>query len=161
MSIQVRRLETLAPLCFLLLTGCSKKEPVAPGPGASWSVNGQRYESSQVLANVQSNEVGVDIRQPFSTPTSNGSVVVFTLRVPRQIGSYSLSAANSRAQASYMEYTTGGQGVDFYVGSSGTVTVSELSANSISGTFTFTGNGFQHPQVSKTISAGKFKALVP
>ena len=161
MSIQVRHLGALAPLCFLLLSSCSKKEATAPGPGASWSVNGQDYESTQVQADVQNNEVEVNIRQQFSTATSNGSFVVFTLRVPRQTGTYSLSAANSQAQASYMEYTTDGKGIDFYVGSSGTVTISDLAANSITGTFTFTGNGFQHPQVTKTVNAGKFKAFVP
>ena len=69
--------------------------------------------------------------------------------MPKRIGTYALSNNNGTASASYGD--TGALCLD----TTGTITVSNVTATSITGTFSFTGaNPFSSANNTKTITNG-------
>lgn len=158
-NIATRALSASALGLLLLTAACSKDKETQPTPSGTWQVDGQAQSSSNVLVNDQNGQLEIDIWQNFSSSTSNGSAVVCTLYVPRQIGTFSLTGTSARA--SYADHSGTGQSGDLYIGNRGSITVSSLANGYVSGTFTFSGPGFQNPQLTKTITAGKFTARLP
>lgn len=155
-NVFTRALPASALGLLLLTASCSEKENTDPTPAATWQVNGQTQSASNVLANDQNGQLEIDIWQNFSSSTSNGSAIVCTLYVPRQVGTFNLTGTSARASYSVPSGT--GQSGDLYIGNQGNITVSSLANGYVSGTFTFSGPGFQNPQLTKTITAGKFTA---
>jgi len=161
-NIATRALSASALGLLLLTTACSKEKETQPTPSGTWQVDGQAQSSSNVLVNDQNGQNGqleIDIWQNFSSSTSNGSAVVCTLYVPRQTGTFSLTGASARA--SYADHSGPGQSGDLYIGNRGSITILSLANGYVSGTFTFSGPGFQNPQLTKTITVGKFTAKLP
>ena len=157
--ITIRTLAASALGLLLLTTACSKDKETQPTPAATWQVDGQSQSASNILVNDQGGQLEIDIWQNFSSSAGNGSSIVCTLYVPRQVGTFNLTGTVARA--SYTPQSGTSQSGDLYIANQGSITVSSLANGYVSGTFTFSGPGLQNPQLTKTITAGKFTAKLP
>jgi|GEM_PF-6834585 len=145
---------------LVLLAACSKDKP-APTPAGSWQVDGQPQQSDRVSITLGTPALNPDvvtiaIWQNFNTTTSTGSAVVLTMNVPQRPGTYSLAGTRAPASAAYSDYSSAGSGNGLYPAVSGSIAISTLTSNSISGTFTFTGAELFNSQHTKQITNGQF-----
>ncbi|RFP67039.1 hypothetical protein D0N36_00710 [Hymenobacter lapidiphilus] len=154
---------TAAPLCVLLaLTACSKRTDAYPQPAvvARWTIDGQ--ERTSILARAETNfdKVNVYIYQNSMGPNSSGTQVAVSLSLPKSIGTYAIGT-NSQTQATFIDLgTSTGPNGEPYTAETGSVTISTLTATSVSGTFTLTGRGYLNKQLTKTVTNGKFTATL-
>ena len=147
---------------LLALSACSKHDDASPEPPvvASWVIDGQERTSVLARAEVNVDKVAVYIYQNFASSSSKGSAVTVTLFVPNRVGTYTI-APNSQVSASFMDFDTStGNSQDSYSADAGTITISALTATTISGTFNLTGKGYLNKQVTKSLTSGKFKAAL-
>ncbi|NVO33171.1 hypothetical protein [Hymenobacter lapidiphilus] len=163
MHPSLRFYATVAPLCVLLaLTACSKRNDAYPQPAvvASWTIDGQ--ERTSILARAETNfdKVNVYIYQNTMGPNSSGTQVAVSLSMPKSIGTHAIGT-NSQAQATFIDLgTSTGPNGEPYTAESSSVTISTLTATSVSGTFTLTGRGYLNKQLTKTVTNGKFIATL-
>ncbi|MFD2787665.1 DUF6252 family protein [Hymenobacter rubripertinctus] len=163
MPTSFHRCTIFAPIGVLLaLTACSKHNDASPEPPvvASWIIDGQERTSILARAEVSNDEVDVYIYQNFAGPSSKGSTVTVTLFAPKRVGTYVIGPS-SQARASFTHLDTStGNNRDSYSAEGGSITISTLTATTISGTFNLTGKGYLNKQSTKSLTGGKFKALL-
>ncbi|SDX79393.1 hypothetical protein [Hymenobacter psychrophilus] len=163
MHTSLRFYAATAPLCALLaLTACSKRNDAIPQQPvlASWTMDGQERTSTNTRAETSFDKVDVYIYQNFMTPNSNGTEVTVSLYIPKQIGTYTIGP-NSQARANFIDLDTStGVNKESYTAEAGSITISTLTATSVSGTFTLTGTGYLNKQLTKSLTNGKFTAAL-
>ena len=145
---------------LLLATACSK-DKATPAPASSWQVERQAQQSDKVVVEMGTpalnpNMLTVSIWQNSSTASANSSAVVLTLFVPNRVGTYSLGGTTTKASASYADYLSPGSGSNLYAATSGSITISSLTSNSVAGTFAFTGAELFNTSHTKQIIGGQF-----
>lgn len=123
-------------LALAALAACSSKDDAAPTvilppTGVSWTVDGTGEKASAGQNSVSANTL--EFTTAYSvTATSGGSISII---VPAVIGTYGVSIASNTTQAIYQYKGTGSAQV--YLGTSGTITVTNVTATKASGTFSF------------------------
>ncbi|NML65822.1 hypothetical protein HHL22_11465 [Hymenobacter sp. RP-2-7] len=145
---------------MLLATACSK-DKATPAPANSWQVDGQAQQAAKVTVEVgtpamNAGMLTIHIWQDISNANSTGSAVAVYLFVPNRVGTYSLTAASTSASAGYSDYVSPGAGSNLYEATSGSVTITALTSNSVTGTFTFTAAEVFTPQHTRQITNGQF-----
>lgn len=153
MAFRLRHLRTYATLLALTsLAACSSKNdptPAADAAGMSWTVDGSNVTAIMTDKTVSADDIKLD----GATGTISGSTVV-ELTMPKKVGTYDLASGSTNAIAIYaIGNTSSGTG---YFATSGTITVSNLSATNVTGTFTFKGEELGGTKPAKTITNGKF-----
>lgn len=161
MPTLLQRAHTLTVLGALLLLAACSKDKSTPTPVSSWQVDGQLLQAEKITVEVgtptyNANTITISIWQDISTATSTGSAVALTLRVPNRVGTYSLPGTNTDVNAGYSDYVTPGQGSNLYEATSGSITISALTSNSVAGTFSFVGAELFNKQHTKRITDGQF-----
>lgn len=142
-------------LAIIFLAACSKKDDPTPTPGISWTVDGSDMKVGAVTTPVSGTVIQLTGYRSTTTSTSSTSAAIIFLTMPKKVGTYALSNNNGTASASY-----GDNGV-LYLDTTGTITVSNLTATSITGTFAFTGaSSSSSPNSTKTITNGQFNVLL-
>lgn len=163
MHTSLRFYVTAAPLCGLLaLTACSKNNDPYPQPPvvASWTIDGQEHTSISARAETSFDKVNVYIYQNFAGPNSSGTQVAVSLSLPKSTGTYTIGT-NSQVQASFTDLgTSTGPNGEPYTAEAGSISISTLTATSVSGTFTLMGKGYLNKQLTKTVTNGKFTATL-
>ena len=152
------RLATLAFAASLLaLTACSKDDdssaPTQPGV-ASWILEGQKLTSSTGYGDINFDRLDIYIYQEVTISNSKGVGLNLELHVPMKVGTYTIGS-NSIANARFADPNTY-IGIDPYSADAGYVTVSTLTASTVSGTFAFTGKSLRNNQLTKRVTDGKF-----
>ncbi|RZK23834.1 MAG: hypothetical protein EOO56_03685 [Hymenobacter sp.] len=166
----MKKLFLLLPLLAGLLAACSATEaedpaPAAPKHAVGWAVDGSTVTTEYWVSGGGGNQswkipgtvvVHVEGRSPgIGNPTA-----AVMLEVPPAVGTYLFAPAS----ASWATYTAGG--VKYYAGTApgystgavlggGTITVTEYTASSIMGTFSFTAVD-PVTGTTKTVVGGKF-----
>ena len=148
-----RRVVTL--LALILLAACSKKDETTPTPGISWTVDGSDIKVGAIATPVSATIIQLTGYRSVTTSTSTSNTATISLIMPKSIGTYTLSNNKGAASASYGDSGT------LYLDTTGTITVSSLTATSITGTFSFSGaNPFSTPNSTKSITNGQFNVLL-
>lgn len=138
-----------------LFSSCSDDsddQPATPAVGVSWTVDGSNVTASQVQKTV--NATDIDITAAAGSATSASLI---SLVVPKTVGTYTINST-SVADADFT--TSTGTTAGFYNATSGTITVTSLTATNIIGTFSFTGTATLSGTGTKTISNGKFNVAL-
>jgi hypothetical protein len=152
-------LRLAAPVVLLTsLVACSSKknDPVAPIilAGVTWTVDGASYVAANIqrTSTINTFEFAGSITR--STTDSKGVDITF----PKAVGTYDIPGTGASAvQAIYLEVGPTAGTAAGYVGTSGTITVTNVTASNISGTFSFTGlDSHAGPGATKSISNGTF-----
>jgi len=134
---------------IIFLAACSKKDNPTPNPGISWTVDGSDMKVSAIATPVPATIIQLTGYRSVTTSTSTTSAATISLTMPKRIGTYALSNNNGTASASY------GDSGALYLDTTGTITVSNVTATSITSTFSFTGaNPFSSANNTKTITNG-------
>ena len=152
-------LRAVALASMVILGACSKKDDGGSTPATTyattWTADGKNY-SGTGTGTLNGNTLLITAVQSSSS-TENYSI---GLTVPATVGTYNL--ANTTSSATYIA-TTGGTTTSYAAspalsGTSGTVTVSTLSATEIIGTFSFTASTLpgSGTTATKAVSNGKF-----
>jgi hypothetical protein len=134
-------------LVLTSLIACSKKDAEPEYFGTSWTADGQETKTG---GNTQVNaaDIYISVNQAGVGSTTTPGLYLI---IPKRVGTYDLAVSSNGAQASY---TTDKQ---LYISTSGTITVTTLTATALKGTFNFTGTEkFSTPSTTKTITNGKF-----
>ncbi|OWP64937.1 hypothetical protein CDA63_00850 [Hymenobacter amundsenii] len=127
---------------------------------ASWVIDGQERTSILTRAEVSNDKVDVYIYQNFAGPSAKGSTVTVTLFIPKRAGTYAIGP-NSLASGSFIDLDTStGNNKDGYAADTGSITISTLTATTVSGTFNLTGKGYINKQSTKSLTNGKFTATL-
>lgn len=155
-TILSRYFRHLAPLlAIIFLAACSKKDSPTPTPGISWTVDGSDMKVGAVTTPVSGTVIQLTGYRSTTTSTSSTSAATISLTMPKKVGTYAMSNNNGTASASY------GDNGALYLDTTGTITVSNLTATSITGTFSFSGaNPFSSPNSTKIITNGQFNVLL-
>ena len=154
-ALLARPLRLAAVLLYLTaLAACSKKEDAGPAPGISWTLNGSDERVSAVSSPVSATSVELIGYRLTSTATSSSTTAVIFLTMPKKIGTYTLKNNNGAATAEY------GGDEQLYLDTTGTITVTDLTATTITGTFSFTGADTLSPGSTRTITNGQFSVAL-
>lgn len=147
-----------------LLTTCSKKDPApAPAPqpmGVSWTVNGTPVKTSTGRFSFRTSG-GVSTAS-LSVSLSDLSALELVLPDPLVEGTYALAGGlNSTTLAVYVVPAVTPSWLRYYYrATSGSITITKVSNNTVSGTFAFsgscTGNGICPGNAPLTIANGNF-----
>ncbi|OUJ74251.1 hypothetical protein [Hymenobacter crusticola] len=135
-------------LVLTSLIACSKKDAEPEYVGTSWTADGKETKIPGGSTQVNASTIDLSINQAGvgNGPVSDGLYLV----IPKSVGTYDLATSRNGAQASYASDK-------LYTATSGTITVTTLTATTLKGTFTFTGTDkFSTPSTTKTITNGKF-----
>ena len=159
MPASLRLLQLAASVVLLTsLAACSSKknDPVVPTavPGVSWTVDGATY----IAANIQKTSTPSTFEFAGSITRSTTDSKGVDITFPKALGTYAIPGTGASAvQAVYLLVGPTAGTATGYVGTSGTITVSTLTATNISGTFSFTGLDSQGGTgATKAISNGTF-----
>jgi hypothetical protein len=165
----MKKLFLLLPVLAGLLAACSttKTEDPAPAPkhAVGWAVDNKaittQYWVSGSGGNISWTMPGqVVVHVEGRNPDTGATTDAVMLEVPPAVGTYSFMPSS----ASWATYTVGG--VKYYAGTgpgygataslgSGTIIVTEYTASSITGTFSFTAVD-PASGATKTVTGGKF-----
>jgi hypothetical protein len=155
-SLPLRRFA--APVVLLTsLVACSEKStPVAPSipAGVVWTVDVDNYSTLNIQKTSTANTFEFAGSVTRSSTDSKGIDITF----PKAVGTYAIPGSGASAVTAIYVVVgpTAGAGAG-YVGTSGTLTVTKLTATNITGTFSFTGvDSHGGPGATKTISNGTF-----
>jgi hypothetical protein len=139
----------------VLFGSCKKDSDDNPGAGNgtfSLTVDGATWSASLSVQAVNSN--GIINVTGSDSQAKQAAVVLYGVTAP---GTYQIGLASP---SNMLRWTEGINPADTYTANgaigSGTITVTELTASKIKGTFSFT--GFNTSQSSKTITNGQFEA---
>jgi hypothetical protein len=146
-----------------LATACSDDSKSAPTPtpppnpttteGMSWTVAGSTVTANSYQPNVS----GTDIILTGSAISSTAFSSV-TLTLPLQAGTYNLATVGSAVKAVYVAGTGNTNGTAYYA-TSGTATITSVTATKLVGTFSFSGTD-ANGTGSQSISNGKFNVTL-
>lgn len=152
------------PIGFVVLglAGCSKATPEpAPKPTpytVSWTAEAGEITTQSYLTGTGSGRPAVTVRVGGRVYSSGTITTDIQMEVPPAVGTYTFgpsSPAWATYQAGSPKYYAGvAPGIAAAVGS-GSITVTEFTGHSISGTFSFTAVD-PNSGATKTISNGKF-----
>lgn len=147
--------KVIALLALAALTACSDSDSDTPAPtkGMSWTVNGSVTTANSYQPNVS----GTDIILTGSS-ISSAAFSSVTLTLPLQAGTYNLATVGSDVKAVYVAGTGNTNGTAYYA-TSGTATITSVTATTCVGTFSFSGTDV-NGTASKTISSGKFDVML-
>jgi hypothetical protein len=160
MSFQLRSLCAVATVLALSsLAGCSsKKDDATPTPnnsspvGVTWTVDGTSITATSIQKSTTGNNF--EFAGSYTVSTTNSKGVDITL--PKAVGTYAIPGSGATAvQAIYLAVGTGAPAA--YIATTGTVTVTSLTATNIIGTFSFTGtDSFNGTSTTKSVTNGTF-----
>ena len=148
-------------LLFLIM-GCSKKEnssPTSPNTTTAGTmtakVNGADWNANTGVVGTYENNIFTVTGQasPGGTQSEQIQIIVQGITAP---GTFALSMFGNTGR---MSVATSQTNITTYLtldNNAGTVTVTELSANSAKGTFSFTAKNANNPGEVKTIENGSF-----
>ena len=133
-------------LAILTLASC-KKSSSSPVPSQSISLkfNGTQKSSSTVVASLYTSESTLQVLGTF------GSEGVSLMIQNPKVGTF--DASNGSVVASY---SSGADLADTYLADNGTITITSMTSEAVSGTFQFTGTN--QSNVTGTVTEGKFSA---
>ncbi len=146
----------LLVLTTLAACSSSKKDDPTPNPaGMSWTVDGTAVSTTTLQSQKGSTTISV-----AGTEIGNNTLFL-ALEIPNAVGTYPFGPT-SAAAATYST-NTGSTPAAYYAGATGsgtvtgagTILVTALTTNNITGTFTFTGIN-ANTGASKSISSGTF-----
>ncbi|RZK14708.1 MAG: hypothetical protein EOO56_24370 [Hymenobacter sp.] len=150
----------LVPISLVVLGACAQKKddatPVVATTGFSWTADNTNYTSTTATATIQGNNINLD-----GTMISGGDTNGITLSVPAAVGTYNTAGASTAVNYSMFYAIMSNNTPTLYMASnggnigSGTVTITTLSATTVVGTFSFTGQTISGP-ATKTVTNGKF-----
>ena len=146
-------------LALTVLAACSsniKDDPKPPTTGMSWTVDGAAVSTTNLQSQKSSTTVSV-----AGTITNGSAVTYMGLEVPNVVGTHTFGPS-SAAAATYST-NTGSTAAVYFAGASGggtvtgagTIVVTALTTNTITGSFTFTGIN-PNTGASKSITSGTF-----
>lgn len=144
-------------LALTSLAACSSKKddatPATTPTGVSWTVDGNNVTAANIQKTTSGNNF--EFAGSYTTSTTNSSGVDIT--VPKVVGTYAIPGSGATAiQALYLLVTPNTSPAVYYA-TSGTVTVTSVTATNIVGTFTFSGTDtFTGTPLTKSITNGKF-----
>jgi len=145
-----------------ILSACSDSDTEQILGSFSATVNGSTWEASMIGSGAvfsDGNIVITGIKGGLNGETSQS----ITLSVFGNVtGTYQLNPMTLTTQAAFTYATNLSSTAtlaDTYIGTTGTVTITEISDNKISGTFNFNSATAAVPPVSATITNGKFENL--
>lgn len=152
MSFAARFCRALAPTSLLLMTllaGCARHDPAPAEPQVlTWTVDGQAMTTLSAQQ-IPHGPTGSTLEVNGAGAAAQGGYSV-TLYLPKRVGTYALTPTNADVYAAY-------SGDGLYRSTSGSITVSSLTATAIKGTFFFTGTrDFGPVPQTKTITKGTF-----
>jgi len=149
----------LIPLsCILLLTACDKKEDTQQtnnNPGSTTTSFSGTMHDTAFTADYFQNAYPGPLLQLYANETSSNRSVTLTLDT-KDMGTHTMTTVLNGTSASCQA----GGGLGFYSihGSGhGSITISASSANSVSGTFSFTGYNFAG--TDSVIVSGQFNNM--
>ena len=160
MMFSIRSFRAAATVLALTsLAACSsKKDDATPAAtttpaGVTWTVDGTNVTAANIQKSTSGNNF--EFAGSLTTSTTNSSGVDIT--VPKTVGTYAIPGSGATAiQALYLLVTPTTSPAVYYA-TSGSVTVTSVTATNIVGTFTFTGSDtFTGTTLTKTITNGKF-----
>ena len=158
MALRLTSLRAAAALLALSsLVACSKKSddpavPVTP-VGMSWTADGAAVTAASTQKSVSSTRY--TFTGSFASAAGSSSV---QLQMPNAAGTY-LIAAGGNASALYSASV--GTTATLYASTSGTITVTSVTATNVTGTFDFVGrDAFGGTTNTKTVSNGKFNIVL-
>lgn len=161
MTLRLNFVCTATFLACVSLAACSSsKDAPAPAPapapanplGMSWTVDG----SSLTAASTQRTVTATEIELAGTAGSTTASLAYLSLTIPKSVGVHRITGT-SNAAALYS--ITSGTGT-VYLATTGTITVTGLTATSATGTFAFTAASVLTPATTKTISAGTFNVAL-
>lgn len=156
-----RTFATAFTAALLAVTACSKKNQPEPTVSASWVIDGKERTAINVLAE-DNGFGGIDLHiyQRISTPSVRGSMVTVTLYLPKKVGTYTIGSSPD-VRGHFIDLDANdGPSKGSYTADAGSITISTLTATTMSGTFTLSGKGFNNDKLRCSITNGKFQAAV-
>ena len=147
---------SLLALTNLAACSSSKKDDPTPTVGMSWTVDG----SAVTTTTLQSQKFASTISVAGTVPAA-ANPAYLSLEFPNAVGTYTFSPT-SQASGSYT--ASGNAAAAYYAGANpgsgtvtgaGTIVVTALTANNVTGTFTFTGIN-ANTGAAKSITNGTF-----
>jgi hypothetical protein len=137
-------------LAFLILTlsACKKNSSENPStaPGISLKFNGTLKSSKTIVASIYTNENSMQV-----IGTINGTEALSLMIQNIKVGTF-----NVATDAVVASYSTSPDFANTYLGSEGSVTITSLTDNNVSGTFQFTGTNSSNAVAA--ITEGTFTA---
>lgn len=149
---------TAVALALTTLAACSKGKQDDPMPtpmpttvsGMSWMADGSSVTANSIQPTFTATDVSIN---GFAGNTASSTSVY--LLMPAAVGTYQI-APNSTVRATYTTSTNAGGDVRYYA-TGGTLAITALTATSITGTFSFTGQDSNGSAPgTKAVSNGKF-----
>lgn len=146
-------------LALTSLAACSSKKddpaaaPATTPAGVTWTVDGNNVTAT----NIQKGPSGsnFEFAGSYTTSSTNSSGVDITL--PKVVGTYAVPGTGTNAIIAAYVAITPTTTPAIYLGTSGTVTVTSVTATNIIGTFSFTGTStFGGTSTTKSITNGQF-----
>ena len=137
-------------LALVFMAACSsRKDDVTPTPNMSWTVDGTNEKANIITHSTGGNTLFLN-GYAGDTATSYHYVSIWLPKTVA-VGTYSL-ATNAAGAYSTIANRTG----TTYIGRTGSITVTSLTATNIEGTFAFAETPISPQSVIKTITNGTF-----
>lgn len=155
-SLRLRRFAAPVVLLTTLVACSDNSAPVVPSipAGVVWTVGTDNYSALNIQKNSTANTFEFAGSVTRSSTDSKGVDITF----PKALGTYAIPGSGTSAvTAIYVVVGPTAGTAAAYIGTSGTITVTNLTATNISGTFSFTGadsNGGSG--ATKTVTNGTF-----